>query len=112
MIVSLEDAVSLLSKWEADETPVSALILADGFWFSLAGFITVRSPSFVNIVHLTPQAQKLGEFEIALPSVVRFVYRDVREAKESIRERIEGHIASSLMMQLPQAECTIYELVP
>jgi hypothetical protein len=113
LIVSLEDAVSLLRKWESDDAPVSALAFSDdGLSFSLAGFISAINPSLVSICHMAPDAERLGELTIQLPGVIAFDYKDVREAKESVRAQIASRISSSLHMRLKHSECTLYELVP
>jgi hypothetical protein len=106
MRVSLEEALSVLKKWESEGTPLSVLVSFNGASFSLSGFIESLDSSLVTVSHLTSEAEKLGQFLIPFYPFSVFTYRDAREAKGGIDPRIR----TSIKLTASDMECIFYEL--
>jgi hypothetical protein len=110
MIISPDEAVQLLGKWKSEGTPVSIALRTDRASMSFAGFITDVSHVRIRGGRFTPIGTKLAQFEVNLETAETFMYSEVREADEDIREQLSDRVPSLLSISSHEFQCIIVEL--
>src|SRR5216683_3807061 len=126
MVLSLEDAVTILSKWK-DESAQILVVSESPFQQSRRGILeqsidwALTLQGKVSKVSVSPNTKekKAGTVVLEGPSgslslcigICSFVYEEPREAKPVVREEAESTTASALSVFFPSNEVFVfYEL--
>ena len=109
MIVSLDDAVALLSKWHTESVPLVCIAAVDGGGVTFSGFISTLNSTVFVVSHFLSQDQKAVESVMDLRTATTLDYQDLREAEPDVREKLTGKFVSLLAIYFPTSQWCLYE---
>ncbi len=107
MIVSFDEAFSLLRKWKSESVGVRGMLQSNGVAVEFGGLIKDLGPDGLVITQYARPNEKVGEVKIGLRSATAFEWGDLREMPQDMRDLHVGKIESIMVLHLPAATCML-----